>query len=125
MANKATKELFKNLFSVDDALKNVKTPEEQLNFLTDRIDTMQSELKTQTDSLQKVRYENTKLNAQIEVLNKTIDTQNDILNKISNENSELKSINRTLKNNNNHYWRNSFIVSAIVALIFFMLGLLF
>lgn len=66
-----------------------------------------------------------KLNAQIEVLNKTIDSNEEKLNELQIANAKLETINRTLKDNNKHYWRNTFIISAVVALIFFILGLLF
>lgn len=81
-------------------------------------------LDEQTKELQSIRYENMKLNAQIEVLNKTVDLQSNELEKLRNINSELKVANQTLKSNNRHYWRNTFIIAFAVAAIFFVLGLI-
>lgn len=64
-----------------------------------------------------------KLNAQIEVLNKTIDSRNEELVELQNANIELKAVNINLKNSNNHYWRNTTIISLTVALISFILGM--
>ena len=82
---------------------------------------MNSELKSQTESMNKIRYENMKLNAQVKVLNKTIDSRNEELIKLRNVNDELKIANMSLKNNNNHYWRNATIISLTVAIISFIL----
>lgn len=109
--------------SIKIDLAKIPSPEEQLKFLTDRIDSMQSELITQTNALQSVHYENMKLNAQIEVLNKTIESNEEKLDELRTTNSELKLINSTLKESNKHYWRNTFIIAFIVAIISFLLGL--
>lgn len=91
-------------------------------FLTDKMDSMQSELESQTEAMRKIQYENMKLNAQIEIQNKTIDSNLEELNTLRNVNAELKAVNKNLENSNRHYWRNTAIVSFVVALIFYLLG---
>lgn len=65
--------------------------------LTDRMDSMKSELIIQTNELQKLRYENTKLNAQIEVLNITNDKQLSEIKSQQSNITQLKTINRKLQ----------------------------
>ena len=83
-------------------------------------DYMQSELENQTESMRKIQYENMKLNAQIEIQNKTLDLEE--LNRLRTVNTELKAVNKNLENSNRHYWRNTTIISFVVALIFYLLG---
>lgn len=94
------------------------SPEERLKFLTDKMDSMQSELESQTEAMRKIQYENMKLNAQTEIQNKTLDSNLKELNELRNVNAELKAVNKNLENSNRHYWRNTAIVSFVVALIF-------
>lgn len=77
------------------------------------------------NSLNSIQYENMKLNAQIVTLNKTIDSDNEKLDELKTANANLKTVNQTLIENNKHYWRNTFIISFVVALVFFLLGLAF
>lgn len=98
------------------------SPEERLKFLTDKMDVMQSELENQTEAMRKIQYENMKLNAQIEIQNKTIDSNLEELNTLRAVNAELKAVNKNLENSNRHYWRNTAIISFVVALIFYLLG---
>lgn len=98
------------------------SPEERLKFLTDKMDSMQSELENQTEAMRKIQYENIKLNAQIEIQNKTLDSNLEELNELRTVNAELKAVNKNLENSNRHYWRNTAIVSFVVALIFYLLG---
>ena len=77
------------------------------------------------NSLNSIQYENMKLNAQIVTLNKTIDSDNEKLDELRTANANLKTVNQTLIENNKHYWRNTFIISFVVALVFFLLGLAF
>lgn len=83
---------------------------------------MQSELENQTESMRKIQYENMKLNAQIEIQNKTLDSNLEELNRLRTVNTELKAVNKNLENSNRHYWRNTTIISFVVALIFYLLG---
>lgn len=99
----------------------VRNPNEEVENLLNQ---QNEKLDQQTKELQSIRYENIKLNAQIYTLNKTVDSQNDELARLRGTNSELKVVNQTLKNNNRHYWRNTFIVGFAVAAIFFILGLI-
>ena len=98
------------------------SPEERLKFLTDKMDSMQSELESQTEAMRKIQYENMKLNAQTEIQNKTLDSNLKELNELRNVNAELKAVNKNLENSNRHYWRNTAIISFIIVLIFYLLG---
>ena len=80
-------------------------------------------MKTQTESIQKIQYENMKLNAQIDVLNKTLDYNREELYELQKANGELKAVNVNLENSNRHYWRNTGLISFGVAIISFILGL--
>ena len=110
--------------NTDFEIPKIPDPEERLRFLTEKIDSMNSELETQTKTMHKIQYENMKLNAQIEVLNKTIDSDKDELFELQKANAELKAVNINLDNSSRHYWRNTTIISFTVALIFFVLGLI-
>ena len=111
-------------FNTDFEISKIPDPEERLRFLTEKLDSMNSELESQTKAMHKIRYENMKLNAQIEVLNKTLDSNRDELFELQKANAELKAVNKNLDNSNRHYWRNTTIISFTVALIFFVLGLI-
>lgn len=117
-------QMFNNNINMNmfDNLPEFPSPEEQLKFLTDKMDSMQSELENQTEAMKKIQYENIKLNAQIEIQNKTIDSNLEELNTLRNVNAELKAVNKNLENSNRHYWRNTTIISFVVALIFYLLG---
>lgn len=115
-ANQAKEDILCNE-RVSDNTQYIQSPEERLHFLTKQLEDMKDELIKQTNSLEKVRYENTKLNAQIEILNKTIDSSNEKLDELETANIKLKIINETLKKNNAHYWRNTLIVGVIASLI--------
>lgn len=108
--------------NIFDYMPKFQSLEERLKFLTDKMDSMQSELESQTEAMRKIQYENMKLNAQIEIQNKTIDSNLEELNTLRNVNAELKAVNKNLENSNRHYWRNTAIVSFVVALIFYLLG---
>lgn len=75
----------------DDFIKNISTHEERIKPITERVDKLQKELEHQTSELQKLRYENIKLNSKIEILNKTNDNQ-------LSEITDLKANEITLKN---------------------------
>lgn len=104
-------------------IKKLPTPEERLKFITEKMDSMNSELEEQTDTMRKIQYENMKLNAQIEILNKTIDSDKEKLDKLQENNIELKAINISLGNSNRHYWRNTLLISLGVAISSFIIGL--
>ena len=106
-----------------DYMQKFPSPEERLKFLTDKIDSMQSELENQTESMRKIQYENMKLNAQIEIQNKTLDSNLEELNRLRTVNAELKAVNQNLINNNKHYWRNTLLISVGVAILSYILGL--
>ena len=123
VANKMAEDL-SDYINADFKIPKIPDPEERLNFLTEKLDSMNSELETQTKSMHKIQYENMKLNAQIEVLNKTLDSSRDELFELQKANAELKAVNKNLENSSRHYWRNTTIISFTVALIFFVLGLI-
>lgn len=82
-----------------------------------------NELVNQLQSqLTSIQYENMKLNAQIEVLNHTIDSNNEKIDELRTANSKLEVINQTLEKNNKHYWLFTFIITFVVAFIFYLLG---
>lgn len=99
----------------------IRNPNEEVENLLNQ---QNKKLDEQTKELHSIRYENIKLNAQIDTLDKMIDSQNNELLKLRDVNSELKIANKTLKDNNKNYWRNTFIIAFVVAAIFFVLGLI-
>lgn len=119
--NKMTENMNEYL-NTDFEIPKIPDPEERLRFLTEKLDSMNSELESQTKAMHKIQYENMKLNAQIEVLNKTLDSNRDELFELQKANAELKAVNKNLENSNRHYWRNTGLVSFGVALIFYLLG---
>lgn len=109
--------------NIFDYVPKFSSPEERLKFLTDKMDSMQSELENQTEAMRKIQYENMKLNAQIEIQNKTLDSNLEELNRVRTVNTELKAVNKNLENSNRHYWRNTFLISISVAALSYILGL--
>lgn len=108
---------------VPESVRNIDCNLPELgNPMLEELQALRTEVSSQTKELQHIRYENMKLNAQIDTLNKTIGSKDEELNSLRNINAELKIANETLKNSNNHYWRNTFIVGFVVAAIFFVLG---
>lgn len=122
-ANKMAEDISKYIKQSTFEMPSIPTPEDRLKFLIEKLDITNSELKTQTESMQKIQYENMKLNAQIDVLNKTLDSNREELYELQKANGELKAINANLENSNRHYWRNTLLISFGVALVFFILGL--
>lgn len=121
-ANKMAENMNEYL-NTDFEMPKIPDPEERLRFLTEKLDSMNSELESQTKAMHKIQYENMKLNAQIEVLNKTLDSNRDELFELQKANAELKAVNKNLENSNRHYWRNTGLISLGVAIISFALGL--
>lgn len=95
----------------------IQTPEECFKFMTDRMDEIQDELKTQTTELQRLEYENKKLNAQITTQNKVIDKQLSELEEQRSINANLQKINSTLEENNKHSFRNGILIGLIPSAI--------
>lgn len=122
-ANKMAEDISKYIKQSTFEMPSFPTPEDRLRFLTEKLDITNSELKTQTESMQKIQYENMKLNAQIDVLNKTLDSNREELYELQKANGELKAVNTNLENSNRHYWRNTGLISFSVAIISFILGL--
>ena len=106
------------MFNIVQAeLPEIQTPEERFKFMTDRLDSMQDELKTQTTELQRLEYENKKLNAQITTQNKVIDKLLSELEEQKNININLQKINNTLVENNKHSFRNGILIGLIPSAI--------
>lgn len=76
------------------------------------------------NTIKSIRYQNMKLNAQIEVLNKTIESDRSEIEELQKANTNLKVVNKTLEENNKHYWRNTFAVSLLVGIILFIIGII-
>ena len=81
-----------------------------------------SELKNIIES---IRFQNMKLNAQIEVLNKTIESNRSEIEELQKANTNLKVVNKTLEENNKHYWRNTILINMFIAIFGFVLGIIF
>lgn len=75
------------------------------------------------NTIESIRFQNMKLNAQIEVLNKTIESDKSEIEELQKANTNLKIVNKTLEENNRHYWRNTFAVSLLVGIILFVIGM--
>lgn len=95
----------------------IQTPEERFKFMTDRLDEMNEELKTQTTELQRLEYENKKLNAQVFTQNQVIDKQLSELEEQRSINTNLQKINNTLIENNKHSFRNGILIGLIPSAI--------
>lgn len=102
---------------VQSKLPEIQTPEERYKFMTDRLDEMNEELKTQTTELQRLEYENKKLNAQITTQNKVIDKQLSELEEQKSINTNLQKINDTLVENNKHSFRDGILIGLIPSVI--------
>lgn len=81
-----------------------------------------AELKSTIES---IRFQNMKLNAQIEVLNKTIEFDKSEIEELQKANTNLKVVNKTLEENNKHYWRNTILINMFIAIFGFVLGIIF
>lgn len=95
------------------------------NPVVEELQTLRDETTKQTKELQNIRYENMKLNAQIDTLNKTIDSKNDELENLRNINTELKIANKTLEESNNSnrgYWIKTIFVGIFTTILGFVLG---
>lgn len=102
--------------------KSIQPPKNQMVEEQKKLNNNVEQLKPQLVSIQ---YENMKLNAQIEELRRTIEFSNEKINDLQAINKALEENNQILKDSNKHYWRNTFIISFVVALVFFLLGLAF
>lgn len=74
-------------------------------------------LESQTKELEHIRYENKKLNAQLQTANMLFEEQSEKLNNLQDANSELRKANKTLKDANKHSFRNGFLAALIPAVI--------
>lgn len=98
---------------------------EMSNPVVEELQTLHEETTKQTKELQSIRYENMKLNAQINTLNKTIDSKDEELNNLKSINAELKIANKTLEesNNSNHgYWTKTILIGIFTTVLGFLLG---
>lgn len=77
------------------------------------------------NTIESIRYQNMKLNAQVEVLNKTIESDKSEIEELQKANANLKVVNKTLEENNKHYWRNTILINTCIAIFGFVLGIIF
>lgn len=77
------------------------------------------------NTIESIRFQNMKLNAQIEVLNKTIESDKSEIEELQKANTNLKVVNKTLEENNKHYWRNTILINMFIAIFGFVLGIIF
>lgn len=106
-------------------IKKMNSPENQ-NYFANQ---MQQEIYKNigfSDKLNDIPYRNPNetLEKQAEEYLKEISRLNNTVEELKTTNSKLADVNHTLEENNKHYWRNTFIISFMVALIFFVLGIL-
>ena len=114
-ANQMKEQLYKNL----DFNEKHEQPKNLMVAQQEKLNSLVEQLELKLTSIQ---YENMKLNAQIETLNKTIDSDNEKLDELKTTNINLKAVNKTLLDNNKHYWIYSTIITIIGALVGFLLG---
>ena len=114
-ANQMKEQLYKNL----DFNEKPEQPKNLMVAQQEKLNSLVEQLELKLTSIQ---YENMKLNAQIETLNKTIDSDNEKLDELKTTNINLKAVNKTLLDNNKHYWIYSTIITIIGALVGFLLG---
>lgn len=119
---------FDNLNSINNAIANIKIPEPilpdyedtvcgKMDKLQENIEKSNSTQKSQLEELEKIRYQNIKLNAQVETLNKLTDKQSDDISKLK---QKLNATQLELANFKSEYQttnKNSFIKGVFVALI--------
>lgn len=96
---------------------NIATFEERTKPFTDRMDKIQKELVSQTSELEKVRYENMKLNAQVEVLNKNNDRQLSEIERLQEINGQLKITNKKLEDDAKHRLKKDILIGLIPSAI--------
>ena len=112
-----TRKMFRENFGVNNLTfqpKNLMVEEEKK--LNSKVEELQNQLSS-------VQYENVKLNSQITTLNKVINSNLSELENLRTTNKKLEEVNRTLENNNAHYWRNTILVSLGIAIFTYILGL--
>lgn len=95
------------------------------NLVVEEEKKLNDKVKQLQDELISVRYENTKLNSQITTLNKVVDSDLSELENLRTTNKKLEEVNKTLENNNAHYWRNTILISIGSAILGAVLGVLF
>lgn len=81
-------EVMLSLNPIHETNKLLAEQNEKIDDLSNKLENANLEIANQTKELQSIRYENMKLNAQIDVLNKTVNTQNDELEHLRSINTE-------------------------------------
>lgn len=76
------------------------------------------------NTIESIRFQNMKLNAQIEVLSKTIESDRSEIEELQKANANLKVVNKTLEENNKHYWRNTMLISTFASILGVVLGII-
>lgn len=94
------------------------------NLVVEEEKKLNDKVKQLQDELVSIQYENRKLNSQITTLNKVIDSDLSELDNLRTPNKRLEEVNKTLENNNAHYWRNTILISLGSAIFGAVLGVL-
>mgnify|MGYP004527595399 CR=1 FL=1 len=94
------------------------------NLIVEEEKKLNSKVEELQNQLSSVQYENVKLNSQVTTLNKVIDSNLSELENLKTTNKKLEEVNKTLKDNNAHYWRNTILISIGSAILGAALGVL-
>lgn len=130
---------FNSINSFNNTIANIKIPElvlpEYEDTVCGKMDRLEENIKksnltqeSQLVELEKIRYENIKLNAQIDTLNKLTDKQSDDILELKNDlattKKSLKDFKAQYNNSNKHSLIKGIIIGFIPSLIIFLLTLL-
>lgn len=130
---------FNSINSFNNAITNIKTPElvlpEYEDTVCGKMDRLEKNIKksnstqeSQLVELEKIRYENIKLNAQIDTLNKLTDKQRDDILELKNDLATTKKSFNDFKtqynSTNKHSLIKGIIIGFIPSLIIFILTIL-
>lgn len=93
-----------------------------------KMDKLNSTQESQLNELEKIRYENIKLNAQVDTLNKLSDKQSDDIATLKNDlvttQKHLNSFKQQYENSNKHSFITGIIIGFIPSLLIFILTII-
>lgn len=120
------------LNSLSKALSNIEIYQPKLPDYEDtvcgKMDRLNSTQESQLNELEKIKYENIKLNAQIDTLNKLTDKQSDDINTLkidlATTQKHLDSFKKQYEDSNKHSFITGIIIGFIPALIIFILTII-
>ena len=118
--------------SLSKTLSNIEIYQPELRDYEDtvcgKMDRLNSTQESQLNELEKIRYENIKLNAQIDTLNKLTDKQSDDINTLkidlATTQKHLDSFKKQYEDSNKHSFITGIIIGFIPALIIFILTII-